>query len=61
MEQKRRLANILEDAAVILIAPDQYLGDAAQCFDEQVFVVLGDRLILVEDSEQVSTMCKMYI
>lgn len=45
--------SLLENRAVILVAPNQYLRDRAQRFDEQIFVVLCDYLILVENTKQV--------
>ena len=44
--EKQMASNSLENGAVILIAPDQDLGDAPQGLDEQMLVLLADALVL---------------
>lgn len=46
---------LLEDGAVVLVAPDQDLGNGAQRLDKKVLVVLRHRLVLVQNAEKVPT------
>ncbi len=48
-----RQVDVLEDCAVILVAPYEYLRYRTQCFDQQVLVLLVDDLVPVEYAVQI--------
>ena len=50
------LPHLLKDGAVVLVAPDENLGDGPQRLDQQAPVSVRHRLVLVQHRVQVSGM-----
>ena len=46
-------SNLLEDGAVILVAPDENFGDGSEGLDQETPVALRDRLVLVQHRVQI--------
>ena len=50
------IPHLLKDGAVVLVAPDENLGDGPQRLDQQAPVSVRHRLVLVQHRVQVSGM-----
>ena len=49
----------LEDGAVVLVAPDEYLGDGPQSLHQQAAVPLRDGVVLLQDIVQMPAECSV--